>query len=111
MVFDGLSFDYENERNGEEDIGVNNLYDEHDRQIEEFVLMQYTGLHDKNEKECYEGDIVFDDYEHFEVKWKIDGFVAENVEDVKDIRPFGEIAEGQLFEIVGNIYENPELLN
>ena len=79
-------------------------------------LMQFTGLQDKNGVDIYEGDILI--YQHMfvdkksvsEVIWneKYSGF-ASYVED--DERRY--ILEKELknqFEIIGNIYENPELL-
>ncbi len=67
---------------------------------EEFAFMQYTGLKDKNGKEIYEGDIV----EHLiggtlEVKWLNHGWT-----------PFMSWHDVEHYEIIGNIYENPELL-
>lgn len=73
------------------------------------TLMQYTGLKDKNDKEIYEGDIV---------RGLIDfgpGGEHEQMYEVK-ISPFGvnipewNYTENHLPEIIGNIYENPELL-
>ena len=69
-------------------------------------LMQFTGLKDKKGKEIYEGDIVKFQQQLFEIKlwngsyclWKIDR-VAWYFHQVL----------GRDFEIVGNIYENPEL--
>ena len=88
------------------------------------VPMQFTGLLDKNGKEIYEGDVVsfhaftFNGSEtEYEgkgiVKYRPDGmcFVFEEKNDfdwmVRDTSNFGEAC----FEIIGNIYENPELLN
>jgi uncharacterized phage protein (TIGR01671 family) len=73
----------------------------------DFILMQYTGLKDKNGKEIYEGDVVKADY--------------------AGSHPFGEIVydsgafkvkifDSPFFfydckvEVIGNIYENSELI-
>ena len=73
-------------------------------------LMQYTGLLDKNGKEIYEGDIVkagenivliiwnkgFASFALAKTGWMYDHF-------------FGEI-DNERCEVIGNIHENPELL-
>lgn len=77
-------------------------------------LMQSTGLKDKNGKEIFEGDIV--DYKGREavVKWHgsyasfIYRFVDGLQERVSEWDPL--FLACYHFEIIGNIYENPELL-
>ncbi|EFQ6839165.1 hypothetical protein JQ649_002233 [Listeria monocytogenes] len=75
--------------------------------FDDVVLMQYTGLKDKNGKKIFEGDIGWD--EHNEcygvVKFEEGKFlyVWENI--AEDLQ---EVAAG--IEICGNIHENPDLL-
>lgn len=102
----------------------------------DLILMQYTGLKDKNGKEIYEGDIL--SYKHI----KYTDCSKEEIEDIEKevliglityrplasiIKPYSENVmclgydninkeclvidlESEELEVVGNIYENPELL-
>jgi uncharacterized phage protein (TIGR01671 family) len=71
---------------------------------DQIVLMQYTGLKDKNGKEIYEGDIIVDSFNHYEK-----GKVAENTAEFWwEVIEYG--LEDAELEVIGNIYENPELL-
>lgn len=84
------------------------------RKADEIELMQSTGLKDKNGKEIFEGDIV--DYKGREavVKWhgSYASFIYRFVDGLKE--RFSEWDPLFLacynFEVIGNIYENPELL-
>lgn len=95
--------------------------------LEMIELMQYTGLKDKNGKEIYEGDIVKliplnserlkelgrKWYEHLKVEWGAysDGEYVTNVETwMIGINPLSEELLDETVEVIGNIYENPELL-
>ena len=74
--------------------------------FKELELMQYTGLHDKNGKEIYEGDIVDND-DYIEDAHCCNNLGKTAVE-FKDGCFVGMI--GEIVEIIGNIYENPKLL-
>lgn len=69
-------------------------------------LMQYTGLKDKNGAEIYEGDIIS---VHSSV-WDDD--VKNKLREVLDIqKDYSWLnSEALELEIIGNIYDNPELL-
>ena len=83
---------------------------------DQVILMQFTGLKDKNSVEIYEGSIVKQGIFVFEIVWsdrfscfkmKID---KSRTADNKDILlGFGQ-DEAADCEVVGNIYENPGLL-
>lgn len=83
---------------------------------EDGILMQYTGLKDKNGKEIYEGDVVkvmCDDDEESavtqEVKWSKWGGYFCDEEMAGDYLP--ALGNPELtIEVIGNIYENPELI-
>ena len=85
------------------------------------VLMQFTGLTDKNGKEIYEGDILSvenpDGYKDLLCLVEYDSNVGGYEYTPKS--GYGEFETSTIgwamgmefeFEIIGNIYENPELL-
>lgn len=81
-------------------------------EVEEATIGQFTNLYDKNIKEIYENDILKmacadGTVEYYRVVWHKAGFYL-------DMRQYGYVPLGnidrELIEVVGNIYETPELL-
>lgn len=81
---------------------------------DEIEIMQYTGLHDKNGKEIWEGDILQIDVDKAWVMWndKYGYFQLVPIGDYYfDSDVIGQALEYTKPEVIGNIYENKELLN
>lgn len=80
--------------------------------LNDLIEMQYTGLKDVNGKEIYEGDIVISqDGEKCRIDFYSGSFNATYLPpaDWDPMEPCRYLDEE--FEVIGNIYENPELLN
>ena len=72
-------------------------------------LMMFTGLQDKHGKEIYEGDILNSDYKNCSkgvVEYQSGCFGMDEPDE--GFTTFEHIIEKD-WEIIGNIYENPEL--
>lgn len=73
-------------------------------------VMQFTGLHDRNRKEIYEGDIVKGGNLSIAPVQFINGAFVW-IYDHRPLGSFGEDSDTDIWaEVIGNIYENPELL-
>lgn len=93
-------------------------------EVDPSTVGQFTGLHDKNGKEIYTGDICKDDTYHLmEIKFgklpldkrgdcvcSYEAFYAKDHGKLGE-SPWNECTEiGEWFEIIGDIYDSPELL-
>lgn len=75
------------------------------------ILMQYTGLKDKHGKEIYEGDIVTGLFNHTDIIGHIVyGSDATFFIKRKGLYGIGLNNAEDWLEVIGNIYENQELL-
>src|SRR5699024_4231213 len=82
------------------------------------ILMQYTGLKDKNGTEIYEGDILSTDLSrpYLIVEFRNGEFMYQCHDSGRNYFDFMEPANERLksntkyHEVIGNIYENPKLL-
>ena len=116
-VDDIMSIDFE-----KSEISVKTLFFERTNcyNFNDIVLMQSTGLTDKNGEEIFEGDVVTDGYTTGDIKnhptlgfYMVDDNCTERwFSDNATIEDFEEDVETahRILEVLGNIYTNPELV-
>lgn len=97
------------------------------KRIKPDTLMQYTGLKDKNGKEIYESDILFFHGKKKQARFpqnvvfwnakrcrwslRVIGSRHPDHQEISlDMVRLSDYANGGHYTVIGNIYENPELL-
>ena len=100
-------YGYYYEKNGI--VEIKNDYQ--DLEVDENTVGQYTGLKDKNGTKIFEGDFIKANHniEQYNVYWKDCRFYIEDVWG-NLIKPTQEAINHFECEVIGNIYDNPELL-
>lgn len=107
-IYEALSIDFANKEVTlwDKETAVN-----FEASFDEIELIQYTGVNDKNGKEIYTGSLVKWGLRTYKICFDC-GFYMHDLSRINPEYPitkeFKEAPEE--FEIVGNIYENPEIL-
>ena len=107
---------HEGEHGGESSISTNTTAEGHKFAFsidyrEEYPIMQYTGLKDKNGKEIYEGDMARDISGKVAViVYSPPSFFAQIKGELWDIDKKAEGESVECIEVIGNIFEKPELM-
>ena len=102
---------------------IDSVFHEHNEQYQNYnnenvILMQYTGLKDKNGVDIYEGDVMSINHKTYTYKvvFENGSFKLYHLKD--SLAEWGLLSrihemkfEELEFEVIGNIHQNPELLN
>jgi uncharacterized phage protein (TIGR01671 family) len=78
-----------------------------------FIIQQFTGFKDVNKKDIYEGDIFKGDYYKWDAVEFVDGKFVVNLKGARQYdlcELFDDRPTGDYPEVIGNIFENEELL-
>ncbi len=80
--------------------------------FKDLIWLEYTGLKDKNGKEGYFDDLVKWGKAIYKVVWnEKEGIAALQYVSGQEVFKYLRISQIKQGEIIGNVYENPELLS
>ena len=79
--------------------------------VKDDTVCQFTGLHDVDGKEIYEGDFLKSEsgFKGF-VKWNKNGYFFIKDSENENCAALGEMLSFTSLHVYGNIYDNPELI-
>jgi len=87
------------------------------KSIEDFEFMLFTGKQDKNKKDIYDGDIgryqtayVKNQKQEYGYRYILIKFDISSLEKIQQLLIISNLISQNNLEIIGNIYQNPELL-
>jgi uncharacterized phage protein (TIGR01671 family) len=97
------------------------LFENYGLKFSDLIVMQFTGIKDKNKKEVYEGDLYRRYSYLYRVIWRKEkaGFFGEivgrfnsstNEYDLEKSSTYFNLCEDEITEVIGNIYQNPNLI-
>lgn len=96
---------------------INLTLNMNDKENKSIHLMQYTGIKDKNNKKIYEGDIVnyycdfYKEYILLKVVFSVDRFLLKGINTFSDFEKVDLLDYYKYISVIGNIYENKDLLD
>lgn len=77
-----------------------------------YILMQSTGLADRKDQEMFEGDVIYyrDIASYAKIIWYQSGFALDTCTSGEDYISEIDWSSTDKFDVLGNVYQNPELM-